>query len=183
MLPQRNILAGPSQTPLEVETQMRLALYQPDIPQNLGTLIRLGACLGVPLDIVEPCGFPFGDRSLKRAAMDYAAAASITRHTSWAAFCRARGGARLVLLTTKASTTYQDFAFEPDDCLLVGSESSGVPETVHAEADHRLCIPMKPGLRSLNVAIAAAMVVGEALRQTRALAAYDSQSAKDTPHG
>jgi len=162
---------------------MRLTLYQPDIPQNLGTLIRLGACLDVPIDIVEPCGFPFGDRSLKRAAMDYAAAASITRHSSWGAFCGARQGARLVLLTTKSPIPYQDFVFEPDDCLLVGSESSGVPDTVHAEADHRVCIPMKPGLRSLNVAVAAAMVVGEALRQTRALVTYDGPPTKDTAHG
>lgn len=145
---------------------MRLALYQPDIPQNAGALIRLGACLGVALDIIEPCGFLFSDRGLKRAGMDYLEGADVQRHASWEAFAAQRRG-RLVLLTTKASDSYTDFSFRADDILLLGRESAGVPDDVHAAADARLRVPMKAGLRSLNVALAAAMVLGEALRQTR----------------
>jgi tRNA (cytidine/uridine-2'-O-)-methyltransferase len=149
---------------------MRLALFEPDIPQNAGTLIRLAACLDIGIDVIEPCGFLFSDAAFRRAGLDYAEAASVTRHVSWEAFCeshsRANGG-RLILLTTKASTSYTAFAFAPDDTILVGKESAGVPETVHDRADARLLIPMKPGLRSLNVAVAAAMVLGEALRQTK----------------
>jgi tRNA (cytidine/uridine-2'-O-)-methyltransferase len=144
---------------------MRLALYQPDIPQNAGALLRLGACLGVGVDIIEPCGFVLSDRRLKRAGMDYLGAAEFDRHASWANFLAARRG-RLVLLTTKASLAYMGFAFRPDDTLLLGRESAGVPEEVHRAADARLRIPLRPGLRSLNVALAAAMVLGEALRQT-----------------
>ena len=147
---------------------MRLALYQPDIPQNTGTLIRLGACLGLGLDIVEPTGFPWGDRSLKRAGLDYWELASVTRHTDWQAFLEAPTTkvGRIVLLTTKSDLPYTDFRFAPDDILLLGRESAGVPPEVHAAADARITIPMRPGLRSINVAIAAAMVTGEALRQT-----------------
>ena len=146
---------------------MRLALHEPDIPQNAGTLIRLGACLGVPVDIIEPCGFPWSDRDLKRAAMDYGALAEVTRHDSWAHFTAARpAGARLVLLTTKAHQNFVDFSFAPTDILLVGRESAGVPEAVHRAADARLLIPMRPPARSLNMAVAAAMVLSEALRQT-----------------
>ena len=159
---------------------MRLVLYQPDIPQNLGTLIRFGACLALPIDVIEPCGFPFGDRNLKRAAMDYASAAAVTRHTSWQAFLSIRQAQRLVLLTTKARHSYAQFSFEPTDWIVVGSESRGVPEEVHAAADHRICIPMSPGLRSLNVAVAAAMVMGEAMRQTEIFPALDSLAIKDT---
>jgi len=144
---------------------MRLALYEPDIPQNAGALLRLGACLGVPLDIIEPCGFLLSDRRLKRAGMDYLAAATLVRHPSWASFWGQRSG-RLVLLTTRGPTPYHRFAFRPDDTLLLGRESAGVPETVHRAAEARLSIPLRPGLRSLNVALAAAMVLGEALRQT-----------------
>jgi tRNA (cytidine/uridine-2'-O-)-methyltransferase len=146
---------------------MRLALYEPDIPQNAGALIRLGACLGVALDIIEPCGFLFSDKGLKRAGMDYVAQAKIVRHPSWAAFLVARAPGRLILLTSKAAASYTDFAFAPDDTILLGRESAGVPEAVHAAADARLRIAMRPGLRSLNVAQAGAMVLGEALRQTK----------------
>ncbi|HYM03241.1 MAG TPA: tRNA (cytidine(34)-2'-O)-methyltransferase [Stellaceae bacterium] len=145
---------------------MRLALFEPDIPQNAGTLLRLGACLGVGVDIIEPCGFVLSDRRLRRAGMDYIALAEVERYTSWSAFRQARGGSRLVLLTTKAALTYPSFAFRADDTLIVGRESVGVPESVHEEASERLRIPLRPGLRSLNVALAAAMVLGEALRQT-----------------
>ncbi len=144
---------------------MRLALYQPDIAQNVGTLLRLGACLGVGIDIIEPCGFPFGDASLKRAALDYLDRASFVRHESWPTFLNSQPS-RLVLLTTKADRSYTDFAFKSTDTILVGRESAGVPEEVHARADARLTIPMQPGLRSINVAVAAGMVLGEALRQT-----------------
>lgn len=146
---------------------MRLALYEPDIPPNAGTLIRLGACLGVPVDIIEPCGFPWGDRDLKRAAMDYGALAEVTRHASWAAFGEARAPAsRVILLTTKTQESFVDFSFQPADILLVGRESAGVPDAVHEAADARVTIPMRPPARSLNMAVAAAMVLSEALRQT-----------------
>ncbi len=147
---------------------MRLALYQPDIPQNAGTLLRLGACLDVPVDIIEPCGFLWHDRYLRRAGMDYLDSVQLVRHADWASFAArqaARPG-RLVLLTTKGRTRFTDFAFRSDDALLVGRESAGVPADVHQAADARLCVPMVHGLRSINVALAAAMVLGEALRQT-----------------
>ena len=145
---------------------MRLALYQPDIPQNAGALLRLGACLGVPLDIIEPCGFLFDDRRLRRAGMDYLERATLVRHPSWQAYRAARTD-RLILLTTQGTQAYVDFAFRAGDTLLLGRESAGVPEEVHAAAAARLAIPMRPGLRSINVALAGAMVLGEALRQTR----------------
>lgn len=146
---------------------MRLALYQPDIPPNTGTLLRLGACLGVPVDIIEPCGFPFSDKALRRAGMDYLDQVQMTRHLSFEDFLAARGGrGRIVLLTTRAEKSYADFEFAPDDVLLLGRESAGVPESVHQTADARLRIPMAPCVRSLNVAIAAAIVLAEALRQT-----------------
>jgi tRNA (cytidine/uridine-2'-O-)-methyltransferase len=146
---------------------MRLALYQPDIPQNAGSLMRLGACLDVGIDVIEPCGFLLSDRTFRRAGMDYLKSADIRRHASWTEF---RGGLsagrRLVLLTIRGDMAYTDFAFQASDTLLVGRESAGVPDDVHQAADARLVIPLKPGLRSLNVAQAAAMVLGEALRQT-----------------
>jgi tRNA (cytidine/uridine-2'-O-)-methyltransferase len=147
---------------------MRLALFEPDIPQNAGTMIRMAACLGVAVEVIEPCGFVFGDRQMRRAGMDYLELAHLVRHDSWTAFETWRKGAghRLVLLTTSGDTGYCDFAFAPDDVLLVGRESAGVTDTVHAAAAARLRIPMVDGARSLNVAVAAAMVVGEALRQT-----------------
>ena len=148
---------------------MRLALYQPDIPQNAGTLLRLCACLGVAAEIVEPAGFPTGDRAFRRAGLDYLDHVALSRHASFAAFeaWRRRARLRLVLLSTRAETVYWDFSFARSDVLMVGRESAGVPEAVHAAADARLRVPMKPGFRSLNVAVAAAMVLGEALRQTR----------------
>ena len=150
---------------------MRLALYQPDIPQNAGSLMRLGACLGVGIDVIEPCGFLLTDRNFRRAGMDYLKSADIRRHASWTRFrdgfsADRRAGQRLVLLTTRGAMAYADFAFQASDTLLVGRESAGVPDEVHAAADARLLIPLQPGLRSLNVAQAAAMVLGEALRQT-----------------
>jgi tRNA (cytidine/uridine-2'-O-)-methyltransferase len=144
---------------------MRLALYQPDQAGNVGTIIRLAACLGVGLDIIEPCGFPFSDRALKRAGMDYAEIAAVTRHASWEAFVAQLPG-RLILFTTKAAVPLPDARFEPDDTLLMGSESRGAPEEVHARADVRLRIPQVEGTRSLNIAVAAGIALAEALRQT-----------------
>jgi len=145
---------------------MRLALFQPDIPQNAGALLRLGACLGVPVDIIEPCGFVLSDRRLRRAGMDYLASAELTRHETWSAFVAARTpAARIVLLTTAGTVPYHRFAFSGDDIILVGRESAGVPPEIHGASDARLTIPMRPGMRSLNVALAASMVLGEGLRQ------------------
>ncbi len=144
---------------------MRLALYQPDIPQNAGALMRLCACLGVAMDIIEPCGFLLSDRNFRRAGMDYLASLDLTRHASWEPF-RDQTPGRLVLLTTKSASPYFGFDFAPSDILMVGRESAGVPDAVHEAADIRLTIPMRAGMRSLNVAQAAAMVLGEALRQT-----------------
>ncbi len=147
---------------------MRLALFEPDIPQNAGAILRLAACLEVPVDVIEPCGFVFSDRRLRRAGMDYLDRVALRRHVSWTAFLAARdeGPGRLVLLTTGAETPYVAFRFHADDVLLVGRESAGVPDTVHAAADARVHVPMAQGMRSLNVALAAAIVLGEALRQT-----------------
>ena len=145
---------------------MRLALFEPDIPQNLGAFIRLAAGLGVPLDIIEPCGFPVDDKRIRRAAMDYYDRATIVRHASWAAFQRDRMPGRLVLLTTAGTDLFPDVAFQTGDILLLGRESAGVPTDVHTIADLRVRIPLQPGLRSLNVALAAAMVLSEGLRQT-----------------
>jgi tRNA (cytidine/uridine-2'-O-)-methyltransferase len=150
---------------------MRLALFEPDIPQNLGAFIRLSACLGVPLDVIEPCGFPVDDKRIRRAAMDYYDLAAIRRHASWNAFQRERKPGRLVLLTTAGATRFPEASFHTDDTLLLGRESAGVPAEVHAAADLRLRIPLQKSLRSLNVATAAAMVLGEALRQTNGYAA------------
>jgi tRNA (cytidine/uridine-2'-O-)-methyltransferase len=144
---------------------MRLALYEPDIPQNTGAILRLCACLGVAADLIEPFGFVWADRHLKRAGMDYLDRVVLTRHRSWNAFQTVKRG-RLVLLTTQGTLPYHRFAFAADDTLLFGRESAGVPEEVHAAADARVIIPMRPNLRSINVALAASMVLGEALRQT-----------------
>ena len=149
---------------------MRLALFEPDIPQNLGAFIRLAACLGVPLDVIEPCGFPVADRRIRRAAMDYYDLATIVRHASWAAFGRDRPPGRLVLLSTAGAVPLPEAAFRADDILLLGRESAGVPAEVHAAADLRVRIPLRPGARSLNVALAAAMVLSEGLRQTQGFA-------------
>lgn len=147
---------------------MRLALYQPDMPANVGTLLRLAACLGIAVDIIEPCGFPWDDRRLRRAGMDYLDHVTLSRHASFAAFTAARQrsvGGRLILLTTQGDTPHHRFRFHPSDTLMTGQESQGVPEAVHRAADARLRIPMRDGLRSLNVALACAIVLGEALRQ------------------
>jgi tRNA (cytidine/uridine-2'-O-)-methyltransferase len=145
---------------------MRVALFEPDIPQNAASIIRTCACLGVSVDVIEPCGFVFSDAGFKRAGLDYLALAQIVRHASWEAF-RAKALGRLVLLTTRAALPYTQFAFAPTDTLILGRESAGVPEFVHAAASARVRIPMRSGLRSVNVAQACAMVLGEALRQTK----------------
>ena len=147
---------------------MRLALFEPDIPQNAGTILRLAACLGVGVDLIEPLGFALTDARLRRAGLDYLDLAAYARHTSFAAFAAARQaeGARLVLFTTRAAAPYIEFAFRPSDVLLFGRESSGVTDAVRSAADAALCIPLLAGRRSLNVAVAAAMALGEALRQT-----------------
>lgn len=147
---------------------MRIALYQPDIPQNAGTVLRTCACLGVEAHIIEPAGFPVSDRAFRRAGMDYLDAVEIVRHVSWTSFeaWRKAAGLRLVLATTRASVPYPAFAFESDDVILMGRESAGVPDAVHEAADARIAVPMRPGLRSLNVAVAASLILGEALRQT-----------------
>src|SRR5690625_5066929 len=147
---------------------MRLALYHPDIPQNCGSLMRLTACLGVPLDLIEPFGFVWNDRRLRRAGLDYAALAQVTKHASWRAFEAERKG-RLILLTSAAEASYTDVSYRPDDTLLLGRESAGVPAGVREAADLQVVIPLCPGFRSLNVALAGAMALGEALRQTKAL--------------
>ena len=143
---------------------MRIALYQPDIAGNVGTILRMAACLGVAVDIIEPCGFPFSDRKLKRAGMDYAAAAQVTRHADWTAFHESLPG-RLTLLTVTGGTALPAARFESHDTVLLGSESAGVPADVHAAADLRVRIPMRDGFRSLNVAVAAGIAISEALRQ------------------
>jgi tRNA (cytidine/uridine-2'-O-)-methyltransferase len=154
----------------------RLAIYQPDIPQNTGTMLRLAACLGVPVDIIEPAGFDVSDRNLRRSGMDYLDRVEVTRHISWRAFAewRITRGTRLVLATTKGAVPYADFTFRKDDVILVGRESAGVPDEVHEAADARLLVPMRAGLRSLNVAVTAAMILGEALRQTGTFPLFDS---------
>ncbi|MDP3100710.1 MAG: tRNA (cytidine(34)-2'-O)-methyltransferase [Phenylobacterium sp.] len=147
---------------------MRLALFQPDIPQNLGAALRLGACLGVALDVIEPCGFPLSDRAVRRAAMDYAAQAMVDRHAGWTDFLTLTRASnrRLVLFTTQGARPFGDFAFAEDDVLLFGRESAGAPAEVHAAADARLFIPLVAGARSLNLVSAASIALGEALRQT-----------------
>ena len=147
---------------------MRLALFQPDIPQNLGAAIRLGACMGVPVDVVEPCGFPLSDRAVRRAAMDYAENAEVVRHASWLRFLEApeRAQGRLLLFTTRGAEPFHRFRYRPGDVLLFGRESAGAPPEVHQAADARLFIPLVGGARSLNLVNAAAMALAEALRQT-----------------
>jgi len=148
---------------------MQIALFQPDIPQNTGTILRLCACLGLTAHIIEPAGFPVSDRHFRRAGMDYLDHVSIVRHVSWPQFeaWRAAQGCRLLLFTTRAATDYRDFRYQTSDILLFGRESAGVTDAVVEAADSRLVIPIAPGLRSLNVAMTAAMAAGEALRQIR----------------
>ena len=147
---------------------MRIALYQPEIAGNLGTILRTCACLGVPVDIIEPCGFPFSDRSLKRAGMDYFDHVDYIRHADWVAFKQTANSrnARIILLSSKAEHPHHGFAYNDSDILLFGSEGSGVPLTIQEQCDGRITIPMKPGMRSLNLAVSAGMALGEALRQT-----------------
>lgn len=147
---------------------LRLALFQPDIPQNAGTLLRLSACLGISLDVIEPCGFLWDEKRMRRAGMDYVDHAKVMRHPSWSAFRQAMAGRRQVLLTTTGDSRLDSFSFLPGDVIMVGRESAGVPDEVAACADARLRIPMVAGLRSLNVALAATLAVGEALRQLNA---------------
>ena len=146
---------------------MRLVSYQPDIAPNLGAMIRLSACMDVPLDIIEPCGFPLSIKSLKRAAMDYADIAELTKYNSWEDYLNTRTPGRIVLMTTRADDLLWDFEFKPDDAILMGRESAGVPQEVHDRADARIKLPMFGQARSLNVAMSASMAVSEALRQTR----------------
>ena len=154
-----------------------LALYQPDIAQNTGTLIRLAACLGRPLHVIGPAGFDLSDRTLRRAGMDYVELATVVRHVGWTDFeaWATAEGRRLVLATTGGALSYADFAFEAGDIVLMGRESAGVPPAVHDRADGRVAIPMQPGLRSINVALAAAMILGEALRQTGGLSTLQAR--------
>lgn len=152
-------------------TRLRIALYQPDIPGNTGTILRLAACLGLKVDIIEPAGFVLSDKNLKRAGMDYLASVAMTRHVNWQKFdeWRTSEGRRLVLASTKAAQPYTQFSFKDNDILLFGRESAGVPDDVHDMADARLLIPMVEGQRSINVAMSAAMITGEALRQIASL--------------
>ena len=169
---ERRIEPGGTPSAACYHPQMRIALYQPDIPQNAGTIMRMAACLGLPVDLIGPAGFDASDRAFRRAGLDYLGHVEIGRYQSFEAFeawRAADGPRRLVLLTTRADIGYLDFAFGLRDILLLGRESAGVPETVHKSADARITVPMRPGLRSLNVAVAAAIVTGEALRQTRAM--------------
>jgi len=156
---------------------MRLALFQPDIPQNLGAALRLGACFDVDVDVIEPCAFPLSDKSLRRAALDYGAGVRTRHHLSWPDFLAApeRRQGRLVLFTTRAAKPFLDFGFEPGDTLLMGRESAGVPDEVYAAAEARLFIPISASARSLNVVTAAAVALGEALRQTAAFPAPASR--------
>ena len=149
-------------------SNIRIALYQPDIPGNTGTILRLAACLGAGVDIIEPAGFDISDRNLKRAGMDYIASAALVRHVNWERFeeWRATTGRRLVLASTKAALPYTKVEYRPDDILLFGRESAGVPDHVHDKADERVLIPMVESQRSINVAMSAAMITGEVLRQT-----------------
>ena len=146
---------------------MRLALFKPAIPQNVGACIRLSACFGVELHVIEPTGFRFDDRAMKRAALDYGPLGHMTRHADWDAFQRDRGPGRLVLLTTRGATSMTEFRFQPDDTLLFGSEPSGAPDHVHEAADARVFIPIRPETRSLNLSVSAGIALWEGLRQTQ----------------
>ena len=156
-----------------MDQNLAIALYQPDIPGNTGTILRMAACLGLAVHVIEPAGFDLSDRALRRAGMDYAEKVALIRHLDWERFeaWRRGEGRRLVLATTQGAENYTDLAYRPHDILLFGRESAGVPPNVHEAADCRVRIPLRPGMRSLNVAISAAMIVGEALRQTGAHAA------------
>jgi tRNA (cytidine/uridine-2'-O-)-methyltransferase len=162
---------------------MQIALYQPDIPQNAGTILRLCACLGVAAHLIEPAGFPISDRHFRRSGMDYLDQVEIARHASWQAFedWRRTADLRLVLFTTRGAVSYLDHAYGSRDILLFGRESAGVPDEVQAAADARLLIPMRPGMRSINVAMAAGMALGEALRQTKGFPEASSPGRREAP--
>lgn len=145
---------------------MRIALYQPDMAGNVGAVLRTSACFGVICDIIEPCGFAFSERALKRSGMDYMDHVQIQRHADWSTFLETLDGARIVLMSSKASTPLPQFTFRPDDIILMGSESKGAPAQVHARADARVCIPMASGFRSLNISVSAGIALAEGLRQT-----------------
>ncbi len=145
---------------------MRLALFEPDIPQNTGTMMRLCVCLNIPMDVIEPCGFILSDKNLRRAGMDYLDHLDLTRHNSWEAFKKASTGRRLILMSTKASGSFLDFQFQAGDVLIAGRESVGVPAHVHEYCTARVKVPMVADARSINVALASTLVLGEALRQT-----------------
>ncbi|WP_242914349.1 tRNA (cytidine(34)-2'-O)-methyltransferase [Brevundimonas pishanensis] len=145
---------------------MRLALFQPDIPQNVGACIRLSACFGVELHVIEPTGFTFDDRAMKRAALDYGPLSHMTRHDSWDDFLRDKPPGRLLLMTTKGATSMAEFAFRDDDILLFGKESAGAPDYVHDAADERIIIPLEANARSLNLSVTAGITLWEGLRQT-----------------
>jgi tRNA (cytidine/uridine-2'-O-)-methyltransferase len=161
-------------------SKLRLAFLQPDIPQNLGANIRLAACLGVAVDVIEPCGFPLTDRALRRTAMDYGENVRVFRHSGWSAFrsWQVESGSRLILFTTRGAVRLDSHAFRPDDILLFGRESAGVPDEVHAAADARVLIPLAPGARSLNVAMSAGIALWEAQRQTGSLPPAQDASAR-----
>lgn len=148
---------------------MHLVLFQPEIPQNVGTLMRFAACMGIPLDIIEPCGFLFADKHIKRAGMDYIELATTKRHSSWKAFCEAHRGVRRIAITPYASQTYTEFVFESTDLLIMGKESTGLPAEILEDCHEKVAIPMIVGRRSLNLALAAAIVTTESLRQTHQL--------------
>ena len=172
VLPVTKVAAGATgQGGAQSPPGVRLALYQPDRPHNFGSVLRLCACLGVTFEVIEPCGFPLDDRRIRAAALDYASQASWVRHTDFAAFdtTRLANGRRLVLLSTAGEHLHHHVVYMPDDILMLGSESAGVPEAVHRRADLRVRIAMRPGLRSLNVALAGAIALAEALRQTHGL--------------
>jgi tRNA (cytidine/uridine-2'-O-)-methyltransferase len=146
--------------------KLGIAMYQPDIPQNVGSMMRLAACMGLRLDIIEPCGFPWDDKKIQRAGMDYIQHVDYKRHNSWQGFYESRANKRVVLMTTKTENSYLDFAFQPGDIVLAGRESSGVPQEIHDIADARITIPMYGAMRSLNIVNATSMILGEAIRQT-----------------
>lgn len=160
---------------------MRLALYQPDIPQNTGTILRMAACFGVPVDIIGPVGFDMRDSTLRRAGLDYLGHVNLARHVSFTEFMAHRPPGRLVLLTTAGTVSHTDFRFSPDDTLLLGRESAGVPASVHDVADARIAIPIRQGLRSLNIAVAGAIALAESLRQTEAFPPLNDASTSRSP--
>jgi tRNA (cytidine/uridine-2'-O-)-methyltransferase len=163
---------------LESVLSLRIALYEPDIPQNTGTILRMAACLGVNVDVIGPCGFVWGGKQMRRAGMDYLDDVNVVHHLSWETFQTIYLEKRTVLLTTKTKSLYTDFKFHKNDILIMGSESSGVPNSIHENVNARVKIPLKDGLRSFNLAIASAIVLGEALRQLKSFPLSNSLELK-----